>query len=108
MRAAPTTFRMAQSLSQTGWKRARSFVARFSAMKVKRATSSVLQTYHPPSDETGFGYKVTRRPARSGVTFTVRCLPRDRWEKQHCQENAGIAATYIRTGELPYPDLIRR
>ncbi len=108
MRAAPTTFRIARALDQTAWKRARSFVARFSSMKVKRATDSLLQTYQPPSNETRFGYKITRRRARSGVTFTVKCLRRDRWERKHCQENAGIAATYMRTGELPYPDLIHR
>ena len=99
---------MARTLDRTAWKRARSFTTRFSSMKIKRATDTVLQTYHPPSDETRFGYKVTRRSARRGVTFTVHCLPRDRWEKQHCRENAGIAATYIRTGELPYPNLIHR
>ena len=108
IRSAPTTFRIARALDQTAWKRARSFVTRFSSMKVKNATDSVLQTYHPPSDESRFGYRVTRRPARSGVTFTVKCLRRDRWEKRQCQENAGIAATYIRTGELPYPGLIHR
>ena len=108
MRSAPTTFRIARALDQTAWQRARSFVTRFSSMKVKSATGSVLQTYDPPSDETRFGYRVTRRSTRSGVTFTVKCLRRDRWEKKHCQENAGIAATYIRTGELPYPALIHR
>ncbi len=108
MRSAPTTFRIARALDQTAWKRARSFVTRFSSMKVKSTTDSVLQTYHPPSNETRFGYIVTRRPVRGGVTFTVECLRRDRWEKKTCRENAGIAAAYIRTGELPYPGLIHR
>ncbi|MEE9280734.1 MAG: hypothetical protein V3V67_11220 [Myxococcota bacterium] len=42
------------------------------------------------------------------MVFTVKCFPRDRWEKTRCEQNAGIAATYIRTGDLPYPDLVHQ
>ncbi len=77
-------------------------------MKIRVATDTLLETHRPPRDETRYGYSITRTPARRGATFSVECLRRDRWEKTRCEENVGIAATYIRTGELPYPDLIHR
>ncbi len=108
MRSAPTTFTVAPALDKVAWERAHSFVKRFSSMKIRRETDSVLATHRPPSDETSFGYSVTRTPGRSGVVFKVECYPRDRWERTHCEQNAGIAATFVRTGDLPYPDLIHK
>ncbi len=77
-------------------------------MKIRKATDSVLETHRPPRDETRFGYSITRTRASSGMVYTVKCYRRDRWEKSRCEQNAGIAATYIRTGHLPYPDLIHK
>ncbi len=108
MRSAPTTFRVAPALDEVAWERAHSFVKRFSSMKIRKATDSVLETHRPSRDETRFGYSVTRTRVRSSVVFEVECLPRDRWEMTRCEQNAGIAATYIRTGDLPYPDLIHK
>lgn len=108
MRSAPTTFRVSPALDGEAWARAREFVSRFSSIGIRAATDTLLETYRPPRDETRYGYSITRTPARRGATFTIECLRRDRWERTRCRENAGIAATYIRTGELPYPDLIHK
>ena len=108
MRSGPTTFTVAPALDTAAWERAHSFVRRFSSMKIRKATDSVLETHRPPRDETRFGYSVTRTRVSSGVVYTVECFRRDRWENEHSEQNAGIAATYIRTGDLPYPDLVRK
>lgn len=117
--AQPLEFDSDKSKSDEIWGRATEFVANHSSMKIQIATDFLIETYNPTSTETyggtemAYGYKVSRRPIGSKVHISVTCV--STFHAMYLKEleatrdrNAHILAYFLVTGELPFPDLIKK
>jgi hypothetical protein len=105
------------------WHRAESFISRFTLMKHQTVGTSIIPSYFlkaesgkehlmqtPSSSELGvtFGYHVTMTPLPEVVTFKVECLTENVSRATDASVNAHILASFMQTGDLPYPNLIKR
>lgn len=107
-------FDIDKSQSDDAWGRAQVFLAKHSSMKVQTATTNLVENYTPtPNGFTmEYGYRVTRVASPKGERFSVECFDSGdavlAATKAVAGTNARILARYIRTGELPYPNLIAK
>lgn len=106
IRQFPLEFEMPKEQVEEAWGRAQSFIGRYSSMKLQIVTDYVIQTYNPVGIGAEFGYYVTKTPMGVMVQFTVQCNVNNSLLNDHAMDNAHILASYIKTGELPYPYLI--
>jgi hypothetical protein len=105
------------------WHRAESFISRFTLMKHQTVGTSIIPSYFlngqpgrenlmqtPSSSELGvsFGYHVTMKPLSEVVQFNVQCITEIGSKQADASANAHILAYYMKTGDLPYPKLIKR
>ncbi len=109
VKAFPVTFVVSDSDSVAAdvWGRAQSFVALYSAMQLHIVTDYVIETDNPRKDDLSFAYLVVRTPFDRSFQITVVCRTSGGLNSE-ADMNARILAYYIKTGELPYPKLIRR
>jgi hypothetical protein len=109
--ATPLLFTVPRDRSIASWDRAHDFVNRYSTMKLRNATDSLLVTYDTPTYqqvpspvETGssirFGYSVSRSSAVEGIQYRVQCEASSKLGEKDAQQNAHLAAYYIMTGRL--------
>ncbi len=109
--AQPLTFTVERYRSLEAWDRAQSFVNRYSTMKLRSGTDSLLVTYETPiyqlvpsPVEPGagirFGYTVSRSSTTEGIQIGVSCAPSSKLGQDDADQNAHIAAYYIMTGTL--------
>jgi hypothetical protein len=109
----PLSVAVSASEAETAWGRANTFVARYASMKIQVSNDYVIETYNP-TDGKGFldfnyGYSVSKVPVKDGFVFEVSGMSSGgNLAKGKTARNAHIFAYYIRTGELPYPELIAR
>ncbi len=108
---SPLTFVVARDQSIASWDRAQEFINRYSSMKLRSATDSTTVSYENPvytSDpaalESGsnlrYGYSVSRSRDPGGIRISVQCTPSGKLGEKDADQNAHIAAYYIRTGTL--------
>ncbi len=108
---SPLTFVVPRDRSLESWDRAQKFVDRFNSMKLRSVTDSVLVTYEEPTYqqvpvpvETGssirYGYSIARSRDPEGIRFSVQCTPSSKLGEKDADQNAHIAAYYIRTGQV--------
>lgn len=109
--AQPLTFTVPRDRSIEVWDRAVSFVDRYSTMKLRNVTDSLLVTYETPTYqqvpvpvEQGsgirFGYTVSRSSTYEGISISVRCAASSKVGERDADQNAHIAAYYISTGSI--------
>ena len=91
------------------WDRAQDFLDRYSTMKLHSATDSLLTSYEQPVTDPNqiqsasavrFGYSVTRSRDVDGVRYVVQCTPSNPSGAKDADQNAHLAAYYIRTGTI--------
>ena len=95
------TAQMDEGGDSATWERARAFVTRYGSVPIETSTDSLIQT-GPLTDWPQYGYTITRSRTGEGVQFTVRCIASRK--KESTENNAHIAAYYIRTGILDCGD----
>ncbi|MBI4363870.1 MAG: hypothetical protein HY568_00415 [Candidatus Latescibacteria bacterium] len=109
--AQPLTFTVPRDRSLETWDRALNFMDRYSSMKLRSVTDSLLVTYETPTYqqvpspvERGsgirFGYTISRASTREGISMSVRCAPSSKVGERDADQNAHIAAYYILTGSI--------
>lgn len=107
----PLTFVVPRDRALETWDRAREFVDRYSSVKLRSATDSVLVTYDSPTYqqvpvpvEAGssirYGYSVSRSKVPEGIKIVVTCTPSSKLGEKDADQNAHIAALYIRSGTV--------
>lgn len=126
----PLTFIVPRERSIESWDRAREFIDRYSSMKLRSTTDSVLVSYESPiysadplpvnGANLRYGYNVSRSRVPEGILIRVACTPsftgpgqtpRSAGEdnkkedtrtvgEKAADQNAHIAAYYILTGYL--------
>jgi hypothetical protein len=119
--AQSLTFEVPKADAIDAWGRAQTFVAQHSTMKIQLLSDYVIETYNPvfdPQTDAGFGtmimkygYTITRNALGDKMRFSVECkgTPSGYGAKQiaaTADRNAHLAAHFIKTGELPYPELV--
>jgi len=109
----PLDFVVPRERSIASWDRAREFIDRYSTMKLRSTTDSVLVSYDspmyssdPPPSVRGsnlhYGYSIVRSrdPAGGGTKIAVQGTSSSDLGKKDAEQNAHIAAYYILTGYL--------
>ena len=107
----PLTFVIPRERSIESWDRAREFLDRYSSMKLRSTTDSMLVSYETPtyssdpaSVESGsnlhYGYTISRSRDPQGIQIVVQCAASTKRGEEYAKQNAHIAASYILTGYL--------
>jgi hypothetical protein len=107
----PLTFVVPRDRSLETWDRAENFINRYNSMKLRTATDSSLVTYDSPTYqdvpvpvEAGssirYGYSVSRSAVPEGIRIAVACTPSSKLAQKDADQNAHIAALYIKTGRV--------
>ncbi len=107
----PLTFVVPRDQSLVSWDRAQEYINRYSSMKLRSVTDSVLVTYDSPTYqqvpapvESGsgirFGYSISRSNDREGIRISVQCSSSSKLGEKDADQNAHIAAYYIKTGRV--------
>jgi len=107
----PLEFELKAEEEKVAWSRAQSWISQYSGVEVKIISDSVIETEVPESTT---GYKVikTHRPDGSFMikvnSVSTNALGLDLLgTSKDAEINLHILAHYIKTGDLPYPYLIR-
>jgi hypothetical protein len=93
------------------WDRAQEFIDRYSTMKLRSVTDSVLVTYETAPYQTDpspvasgsairYGYSVSRSSDPDGIQIAVKCTPSSTLGEKDADQNAHIAAYFIKTGQI--------
>jgi hypothetical protein len=86
---------------EAAWARAQQFISICSSMKIQVATDYVIETYNPPPRyPISYGYQIFKEPVEGGYQIEVRCAAGVPGYEQEANNNAIVAAYYIRTGKL--------
>ena len=111
----PLEFEIKAEDEKPAWSRAQSFLALYSGVQTKIATDSIIET-EIPRGSVDVGYKIIKVQKPDG-NFIIRVqwtalegdmLRLSLWGGgSDADVNLHILAHYIRTGDLPYPWLIR-
>jgi hypothetical protein len=113
----PLEFEIPKADAADAWERGRSFFSLYSTMKIQLDTDYALQTYNAKLGsrrsrerrKVYYGYSVTKFLLKDTVRLAVSCNTKSfSFGEGENTQNAHILAHYLRTGELPYPDLISR
>jgi hypothetical protein len=76
-------------------------------MKIQTATDYVIQTYTPERGAVAYGYNITKTPTATGDQILVVCVSGNMFASGWAEQNARLAAYFIRYGDLP-ADAARR
>jgi hypothetical protein len=103
------TFVVPREHAIDSWDRAQDFLDRYSTMKLRSSTDSLMTSYEqPPTDpnqiqsasSVRYGYSVTRSRDVDGIRYVVQCTPSNPSGAKDADQNAHLAAYYIRTGTI--------
>jgi hypothetical protein len=100
--AMPLEFTVPIAEADQAWKRAQSFVERFSAMTLQNISANVIRTSNPTQFSTAFGYYVRKIPLGQDVRFAIQCFcgTLSASATEASLQNAHILAYYMKTGQL--------
>ena len=104
----PLTFVVPRDQAIASWDRASDFVQRYSTMKLRSVTDSLITVYDAPSvtptienaSSIRFGYSVGRSKDPGGIRYTVQCTPSSTVGQKDAEQNAHLAAYYVKTGSV--------
>ena len=108
VKSFPLNFTITKSEEKEAWERAQSIIARYSSMPIQTLTEYAIQTKEPERNTAKYGYHVSKSTKGENVHITVICSCGKRLLIQSTVMNARILAYYIKTGKLPYPELITK
>lgn len=117
VKSFPLEFSITKEEEDQAWGRAESFVAQYRMTDMDPPSKYSIRTKRsdPRKFRTSVSYEITKIPTADGFTIKVQCfsgesgaikIGPDSADKDAIT-NAHILAYYIKTGELPYPRLIR-
>lgn len=109
----PLEFELKAEEEKVAWSRAQSWISQYSGVPVKIISDSVIET-EVPKGGTTIGYKVIKTQGPEGsFMIKVSAVSSDVLGAmliglaKEAEINLHILAHYIKTGDLPYPYLIR-
>jgi hypothetical protein len=108
-----TTFRVPLSLFDSVWSRAKRFITTYSSRSITIANDSVISS--EPSGisdrmlDTGCGYKVTAKNIHDTTAIDITAsFSSSLLSDPNAPDNLYILIDYMKTGSLPFPELISR
>ncbi|HYQ88534.1 MAG TPA: hypothetical protein VEU09_02785 [Candidatus Binatia bacterium] len=107
----PLTFLVPRDHSLKTWDRAQEFIDRYSTMKLRSVQDSVLVSYETPTYQNDpspvalgsgirYGYSVSRHSDPDGIQIAVKCTPSSSLGEKDADQNAHIAAYFIKLGYI--------
>jgi len=103
----PLTFVVPRDQTIASWDRAVDFVNRYSTSPLRSGTDSLATSYEELVAKTTtiesassirYGYAVRRAKDPDGIFYSVQCTPSSTVGQKDADQNAHIAAYYIKTG----------
>ena len=104
----PLEFSISKADAPDAWGRAQSFIRKYCSMNLQYATDYLISAYSATLSEVRFRYYVTKTPMSNEVQILVQCNTGFMYTGGDANLNAHILAYYIKTGDLPYPQLIHQ
>ena len=107
--SGPLNFVIPREHAIDSWDRAQDFLDRYSTMKLRSVTDSLMTSYEQPVTDPNqiqsasavrFGYSVTRSRDVDGIRYVVQCTPSNPSGAKDADQNGHLAAYYIRTGTI--------
>lgn len=101
--------RMPSSKSDSAWQRAKWFIRNYSSLRLLTSNDSVIATERPTIGGSGFGYKVTRHRVTDSLLFlSAFSFPpmADPLAPEKSSRDSFILTDYMKTGVIPFPQLI--
>ena len=104
----PLTFVVPRDQTIASWDRVTDFVDRYSTMKLRSVTDSLVTTYEQPAvtptieaaSSIRYGYTVRRSKDPDGIRYSVQCTPSSTVGQKDADQNAHLGAYYIETGTV--------
>lgn len=101
--------RITPSQFDSAWSRAKRFVVAYSLCPIKVMNDSVISTDRPGMLDGRYGYVVTARTDQGLIIIKVFCRS---GYVPFCvsseSRNSDILIDYIKTGELPFPEMVSK
>lgn len=86
--------------AEEAWKRIKTFIKKFSSMKIKISDDTVIETLPPTRGMMRYGYRAIQTPSYEGMEIAVACTFGNAFAREHANKNAHLLAYYAQTGEL--------
>ena len=108
-----TSFRIPPSQFDTSWSRAKQFISTYSTRKIDVMNDSVISS-EPTARfdlifDGGYGYKVTANRIDDSVSILMRASSSSSFlTGSQALHNLYILIDYIKTGSLPFPELVSK
>ncbi len=107
----PLSFTITKNKDKDAWARARAFITRYSSTEKQSSTEFNIETFKPTkgghSSIFHYGYMVSKIPYGDNFDYDVSCKS-DNIFDNNASNNEHILAWYIITGEIKYPELIKK
>jgi len=110
----PFEFEIKGEEEKVAWSRAQSWISEYSGVPIKVISESIIQTEVPGGGNLGYKVAKTQKPD-GNFSIKVSSVVESRGalsalvlgEAKDSQVNLHILAHYVKTGDMPYPYLIR-
>ena len=97
---AELQFKLPVDEAKKAWKRIKSFINKFSSMKIKISDDTVIETLPPTQGMIRYGYRATQTPSGEEMEFAVACSCGNAYSREQANKNSHLLAYYAQTGEL--------
>lgn len=102
---ATPIFTVEKTVADEAWGRGKTFIERFTVMKIKASDNTSIETHNPSEAPDGgtIGYKLNKEMDGDKVKFTIACLRafmNMKYTEDICKTNEKIMAHYMLSGEL--------
>ena len=98
----PIEFNVSKADINDAWARAQSFLGKYCTQKIKTISDYIIQTDDKHND--GFYYNIVKTINNDDYILSIQCTG-GKGDDRDLNEH--IMAYYVKTGELPYPRLIK-
>ena len=91
------------------WGRAKWFVTSYSSLEIETMNDSVIRTeVHFCPFASGYSYVVVAHHRKQGMDIGAACFSPALWQGMGASHNTDIMVDYMKTGSLPFPELISK
>lgn len=106
IKITPLEFNVSKEEINDAWARAQSFVSKYKMTYFEPKGDFLIESQRARPTGNEISYRVVKTPVADGFLITVETFG-GLYVKKDAETNGQILAYYIKTGELPYPRLVK-